>query len=59
MPGCLLLKAMCKNKIKTWAESDIKFVWAKTSNLSFWFVWDSIHCELKMDKQDLQARESW
>ena len=23
-----------------------------------WFVWVSIHCELRMNKQDLQAGES-
>ena len=40
-----------------WAESDIKFVWAKTYNLSPWFERVSTDCELKMemDQQDLQA----
>ena len=25
---------------------------------SLWQLWASIHCKLKMEKQDLQARES-
>ena len=38
-----------------WAESDLKFVWAKRYNLSPWFERVSTGYELKMemDQQDL------
>ena len=44
------------------AESDIAGLGASLYGqkhiISRWFVWVSIHYELKMDKQDLQAGES-
>ena len=58
--GRLVCRANDKNKIKT-AESDISEslqVWAKTQNYTP-LLKTSIHCESKMQKQDLQAEESW
>ena len=42
-------------------ESDTaqnNFVWTKYLIVFLWFVWVSIHYELKMDKQDLQTGKS-
>ena len=56
MSGRLVLQdhGQKNNKIIS-VESHIKFAWTKICNLSLWFVRVRIHCELKMDKQDLEA----
>ena len=58
MLGSLVSKTMDKNK-EHMSRKWYKLAYAKPWSLSFWFVWVSNYYELKMDKQNFQAKESW